>query len=88
LIETTAMRSLGLLIVAVAVAVSACDDKSDPSAPQVEQGGTVQTAARAWATEMPDFSRDFTDALAPFDEQMREHLARLVVDRMQTATGA
>jgi hypothetical protein len=53
------MRSLGLLIVAVAVAVSACDDKSDPSAPQVEQGGTVQTAARAWATEMPDFSRDF-----------------------------
>ena len=58
------MRSLGLLIVAVAVAVSACDDKSDPSAPQVEQGGKVQTAARAWATEIPDFSRDLLDALA------------------------
>ena len=56
------MRYLGLLLVAVAVAVSACDDKSD--APQVQQGGTSGAAARAWAVEMPDFTRDLFDALA------------------------
>jgi hypothetical protein len=56
------MRYLGLLLVAVAVAVSACDDKSD--APQVQQGGTSGAAARRWAVEMPDFTRDLFDALA------------------------
>jgi hypothetical protein len=30
----------------------------------------------------------FSDVLSPFDEQLRENLARLVADRMQTATGA
>jgi hypothetical protein len=33
------MQYLGLLLVAVAMAVSACDDKSD--APQVEQSGAT-----------------------------------------------
>jgi len=76
LIERTAKRSFVLLVLAVAMAVSACDHKSDPSAPQVEQGGTVQTAARAWATEMPDFTRDLFDALA-------EHAA-LISDMVTT----
>lgn len=58
------MRFLGLLLVGLAFTVSACGHKSDPNAPQVEQGGTVQTAARAWAVEMPAFARDFFDALA------------------------
>src|SRR6187551_1149846 len=56
------MRYLSLLLVAVAVAISACDDKS--GAPQVEQSGTMGAAAREWASEMPDFYRDLTDALA------------------------
>lgn len=58
------MRSLGILLVGLALAVSACGHKSDPNAPQVEQGGTVQTAARAWAAEVPDLARDVLDALA------------------------
>lgn len=59
-----AMRFLGLLLVGLACTVSGCGHKSDPNAPQVEQGGTVQTAARAWALEMPAFERDLFDALA------------------------
>ena len=56
------MRYLALLLVAFAVAVSACDDKSD--APQVEQSGRPGAAARQWASEMPAFYRDLNDALA------------------------
>jgi hypothetical protein len=70
------MRVLGLLLVGLAFTASACGHKSDPNAPQVEQGGAVQSAARAWAVEIPDFARDLFDALA-------EHSA-LVTDMVGT----
>jgi hypothetical protein len=54
---------IAALLVSAAVVVSACDGGSSEPRPQVEQGGTVQEAARTWADAVRPLELAFVAAI-------------------------